>query len=423
MEKNKFTFIDLFSGIGGFHQAMDKLGGVCVGYSEIDSFCIDTYEKNFEDVISLGDINKIESKELPNFDVVCGGFPCQPFSKAGKRLGFDDETRGQLFYRIVDILKEKPKTKYILLENVRNLADHSDNWNAIVEELKNCDFIITENPIILSPSDFGIPQNRERVYILGIKKEYANSELIKRGSITEADLKINRTSCEKNAALDVLDFQDSDNEKLVIDAELENAINAWEEFRLNINGKVSSPIWSHYFGIDYTEESEYEKSIDFSNMPRWKQNIVSRNRNLYLNNKTFIDEWMKKNEISGKSKLLKKFEWNCGDDVDSIKNGIIQIRQSGIRVKRPNCYPALVAMTTTPIIWDKVLGHYRSISIKEAAKLQSFKEDFDFGDNRKQSYKQLGNAVNTEVVRTLAERLFALSEEEKNDRPNASTNY
>ena len=166
-----FQYIDLCAGIGGFHQAMKSLGGKCVGAAEVNDSCVDTYQANFPTTPMLGDITSIDSpSDIPTFDLVCAGFPCQPFSKAGKQLGFGDKSRGKLFFSILDIIDAHPETKGFIFENVRNLADNKSNWSVICNELKKRDFIITEDPLILSPSDFGIPQKRERVFILGIRK-------------------------------------------------------------------------------------------------------------------------------------------------------------------------------------------------------------------------------------------------------------
>ena len=133
MEKS-FTFIDLFSGIGGFHQALEQLGGKCVLASEIDEYAIETYQKNYH-IDSNINVRDIDENNMPDFDVLCAGFPCQTFSKAGKQLGFNDETKGTLFFDIERILKAK-HPKYIILENVRNLVshDHGNTWRIINED-------------------------------------------------------------------------------------------------------------------------------------------------------------------------------------------------------------------------------------------------------------------------------------------------
>ena len=164
----KFKFIDLFAGIGGFHQAMVQLGGECVLASEIDKYAIETYEENYH-INSQIDICDLKEEDVPEHDVLCAGFPCQAFSKAGKQEGFDDETRGTLFFEIERILKHH-HPKYIILENVRNLASHDKGrtWKTIEEHLHKAGYRLTPKPLIVSPHHFGTPQLRERVVILGI---------------------------------------------------------------------------------------------------------------------------------------------------------------------------------------------------------------------------------------------------------------
>ena len=164
----KFKFIDLFSGIGGFHQAMEQLGGECVLASEIDKYAVETYEENYN-MDSHIDIRDLDVEDVPEHDVLCAGFPCQAFSKAGKQEGFDDETRGTLFFEIERILKHH-HPPYIILENVRNLASHDKGrtWKTIEEHLHKAGYRLTPKPLIVSPHYLGTPQLRERVVILGI---------------------------------------------------------------------------------------------------------------------------------------------------------------------------------------------------------------------------------------------------------------
>ena len=168
MMRMNFKFIDLFAGIGGFHQAMTQLGGECVFASEIDKHAISIYKKNFN-INSNFNICDVEAKDIPKHDVLCAGFPCQAFSIAGKQEGFDDETRGTLFFEIERILKHH-HPPYIILENVRNLASHDKGrtWKTIEEHLHKIGYRLTSDPLIVSPHHFGTPQLRERVIILGI---------------------------------------------------------------------------------------------------------------------------------------------------------------------------------------------------------------------------------------------------------------
>ena len=167
----KFKFIDLFCGIGGFHQAMADLGGECVYASDIDADCRKTYERNYG-IKPDGDITKVEAVDIPEHDVLCGGFPCQAFSKAGKRLGFADETKGTLFFDICRILKHH-MPKYALLENVRNLASHDggNTWRVIHNTLDELGYNVIDEPVIFSPHYIGVPQHRERVFIMCVRKD------------------------------------------------------------------------------------------------------------------------------------------------------------------------------------------------------------------------------------------------------------
>ncbi len=406
-----FTFIDLFAGIGGFHQAMRSLGGRCVMASEIDQACVETYKENFSmnEGTIYGDINKVDPYSIPAFDVLCAGFPCQSFSKAGFQLGFQDPRRGNLFYSILKILDAHPETQFIVLENVRNLADKKENWEVVTKELIARDFIITKDPLILSPSDFGLPQIRERVYILGVKKERCIKQIEEKGYIDKTDLHINDylKECKIGDALTILESEVSD--QYYISSEQTLMIQAWDEFRIATGIKVISyPIWISCFGIGVKDDDSLRDQLGYNEMPKWKKVFVDKNRLLYKEHKEFIDQWIKKYDMLNRIKLYQKFEWNCGTDVENIHDAIIQIRQSGIRVKRSTYFPSLVAIVNTPIIWDETHCAYRHITPHEAANLQNFAKDFKFIGTDKQIYGQLGNSVNVRVLEILCENLFEL---------------
>lgn len=410
----RFTFIDLFAGIGGFHQAMRYLGGKCVMASEINEACVETYKANYDTKDIRGDIKKIEAESVPKFDVLCAGFPCQPFSKAGLQKGFDDEDRGNLFFNILRILDGHPEAKFIILENVRNLADKEDNWNIIKTELMKRDFFITERPVILSPSNFGLPQIRERVYILGIRKDLRNMNILTNDYIHISDLGLEgiqfKDKCKMRDAFKIL--EDKVSKDYVLDPEQEEMIYAWEEFRKATQiGAIGFPIWIRSFGLGIEDEEEFLDSQGFYDMPEWKQKFVTNNRRLYLKNKEFIDDWVARHDMLNRIKLYQKFEWNCGTDVKDIRDAVIQIRQSGIRAKRPTYYPALVAIVNTPIVYDKKRKHFRFITPREAANLQNFNKRFKFLGTDKQVYKQLGNSVNVKILKILGKTLFGFANE------------
>lgn len=384
----KFTFIDLFAGIGGFHLAMEELGGKCVFASEWDKDAQDTYERNYG-MRPFGDIKKIDEITIPKHDVLCAGFPCQPFSKAGPQTGFEDETKGTLFFDIERILKYH-KTKYIILENVRNLVSHDNGrtWKTIYSHLNNLGYRLTETPLIVSPHNFGIPQLRERVVVLGIyDPENRNKPL----SVTLP------TSCDKcDCSLDSILETDNEDAEYKLTKDEEDIITIWDEFYHGIKEKVIGfPIWLEWF--------KKEPPIGKDEMPEWKRAFVKKNNALYLNNKDFIDEWLQRhNNLKRFTPTMRKMEWQCGTSVRSAWDAFLQMRPSGLRIKRPDCAPALVAIVQVPII-----GKYRRrMTVREAARLQSFDDRFIPNSNKHQAYKQFGNAVNVTVIRECARRLF-----------------
>lgn len=190
-----FTFIDLFAGIGGVRIAFERNGGKCVFTSEWDKSCQVMYEANFGDK-PYGDITKIDANDVPNHDILTGGFPCQSFSIIGKKLGFAD-TRGTLFFDVERILRAK-QPKAFLLENVKQLVSHDNGttFKIILEHLENLGYFIHYK--VLNGLDFGVPQKRERIVIVGFKENYP-FEFPKNGSavkllsdILEPDNKIDK---------------------------------------------------------------------------------------------------------------------------------------------------------------------------------------------------------------------------------------
>lgn len=166
--KTNFKFIDLFSGIGGFRIAAERQGGECVFSSDIDKKARETYQLNFKEY-PHGDITLIPSHDIPSHDLLCAGFPCQPFSHAGKRLGFND-TRGTLFFDVLRILNDK-QPKYFILENVSGIISHDKgNTIKVIEScLKSAGYWIKYE--VINAKNVGIPQNRNRWYCVGVRKD------------------------------------------------------------------------------------------------------------------------------------------------------------------------------------------------------------------------------------------------------------
>ena len=388
-----FKFIDLFCGIGGFHQAMKSLGGECVFASDIDEDCRKTYEMNYG-ITPVGDITKIEAADIPPHDVLCGGFPCQAFSKAGNRLGFDDPTKGTLFFDICRILKYH-HPKYVLLENVRNLAshDHGKTWNVIHDKLEDLGYNLLPEPVIFSPHYLGIPQHRERVYIMCIRKDIGKVHPF---TFTKEQI----IPCTINSILQD-DGEIQNIEEYRISSDLEDLINLWNEFIRNIKVEKlpSFPVWSDRL-------SDLDTTEDLSQYPLWKRNFILKNNELYVSNRQFIDGWLKRarqNPLFFGAKA--KLEWQAGQTKNpNIWEQIFQFRPSGIRIKVNTYFPALVAIVQTSIIGSKK----RFLTPRECARLQSFPENFLPDVKQQQAYKQFGNAVNVKCVELFARHMFNL---------------
>ena len=381
-------YIELFSGIGAFHQAISRIlpTSECVFAADIDINCASVYKLNYG-IESLCDLTKKNEKEIPDHEFCFFSPPCQAFSKGGKQKGFE-EARGTLIFEVFRILKEK-KPKYILMENVRNLVSH-DNGNTIkviLDGLHELGYQTPELPLILSPHQFGIPQLRERAFLPGIYNPEKISE----------PLKIDLGKLLKKTDNNLMSILDSDNvdKNLILRNEDTRTIKAWNEFYQGIDIKVIGfPIWADFF-FD---------SADTTDFPKWKLEFVRKNQDLYKRNKSFIDTWINKYDIYNSfTPTQRKFEWQAGENLKSIYEGLIQFRPSGMRVKVPNTAPALVAMVQTSVI-----GKYeRKISLKESLRLQDFPENFDFGkQTQHECYKQLGNSICVKVLEEVTRKLL-----------------
>lgn len=436
----KFKFIDLFAGLGGFHIALSKIGGKCVFASEIQNELRKLYELNY-DLECSSDITDINPQDIPDHDVLCAGFPCQPFSKAGKQEGFgDSQERGNLFYNIIEILKAK-QPKYVFLENVANLRGHDggETYRTIKKELEEIQYEVKDE--IISPHQFGIPQHRNRIYIVGVHK--------KEGGIGDFEFPepLNNTGANSTHIRSIIDPKDENYRELKL--ETRKQIDAWDDFikMTYQNGGVlpTFPIWSMEFGAtyDYEENAPYNQSykelkkkrgefgrpIEGDNrkdllaclpryaqthddFPNWKCRFIEQNRAFYEKHKTWINQWIEKYGIREMVASHQKFEWNCGqvNSEPTIKDKIIQFRPSGIRVKQTDYSPSLVlASTQTPIFpWIKVReGVYgRYMTVREGARLQGMQDLEELPKSDMATFRALGNAVNVEVVQRIAEKLI-----------------
>jgi len=381
---SKFTFIDLFAGIGGFRLALQNLGGRCVFTSEWDKDAQATYKNNFGEV-PFGDITKQEIKvQIPEyFDVLCAGFPCQPFSKGGSQNGFED-TRGTLFFDICEIV-EKHKPKYLLLENVANLVTHDggNTYNVIIKHLDELGYFVPDKPLILSPDLFGIPILRPRVYIPCVRKDIA---IDKDEFIRKIDKVIEKIKTDKLNS--IYNFIDNTLNEDLSDYEIK-ILEMWDEFYKGIDLKIIGfPIWVDFFDFEN----------DLVEYPEWKQKFIVKNKELYQRNKTFIDKWLSKYDyLKWCVNTHRKLEWQAGDKYSTIFQCLIQFRPSGVRVKRPDKFSTLVAMNH-----QQIIGKFRrKISIEESKLLQSFPKNYRLSKSKNIALKQLGNSVNVDIVETV----------------------
>jgi DNA (cytosine-5)-methyltransferase 1 len=400
-----FTFIDLFAGIGGFHGALSALGGECVYASEIDKDAARIYNRNWG-IQPDGDITLAANEnnmDVPEHDVLVGGFPCQPFSKSGKQRGMD-EARGTLFWNIARIIEVR-KPKIVLLENVRNIAGprHEHEWEVIIETLRQLGYRVSSKPLVVSPHrihpDFGgRPQVRERVFIAATRTNKPGAIIGEEPGLPaiekfEHAWNIQNWNLAKDLPLDTK-LDGAEKKLSALGATESDWIDAWNEFVLlfkeahpgeNLPG---FPIWADEWV--HIDELKIPRGT-----PAWKENFLIKNAEFYTKNKKLIDKWLKKhNNLESFPPSRRKLEWQA-QDAKSLTETIMHFRPSGIRAKKATYVPALVAITQTSILGKQK----RRITFREGARLQGLPEWFDFLDQpNSQTFKQLGNGVNIGAV-------------------------
>jgi DNA (cytosine-5)-methyltransferase 1 len=387
-------FVDLFCGIGGFHQALGRIGFECVFASDLDEACRKTYFEN-NGILPAGDIREIEVSDIPDFDILCAGFPCQPFSKAGFQKGFGDD-RGNLFFNICKIAEAK-KPKFMILENVRNLASHDsgNTWEVIKQSIENLGYLTYEDPLILNALDFKVPQNRERMIIMCKRKDLGDLPKLPEISKCKPSTNLKDILCDHN--------------KNKISGKMKVVEGVWDEFvKILVSNLIAipkCPIWTDWWDGDGegTAQNTVEKKAAF--YKKYK-NWIDKNRAFYSSNMKILKPWLERSRAKKEwAGAVRKFEWQAGDlrKDDGMDKVLWTARGSGIRVKRPDYAPTLVALAQVPVYGPES----RKLTARELLRLQSFPDTFKFEE--KHIYKQVGNAVNVKMVERCA-RFLILNE-------------
>lgn len=416
---SSFRFVDLFAGIGGFHAGMAENGGECVFACEIDDDLREIYRNNFG-IYPEGDIKNVDEKSVPAHDILCAGFPCQPFSLAGKKKGQACPESGQLIDEVIRIA-EYHMPRYILLENVPNIItiDNGSFWRYMNTKFNNIGYSLHYR--VFSPVDIGIPQNRRRVFIIACRDK-ADAHTLKWPEQTSYCVSLENILDHEGT------FRELEPTKVAL-------LGHWQLLlqNLKITGLHTISIAAPEFGANYPKnfsrislkefckyKGAYGQSLEDCKtwaealdklpsyvrknrqVPDWISDSVDFSRKLYVENSTVVDKWII--DLPRHNNSWQILEWRGEHTNLMINNHLVQFRASGIRVFKKDVAPSLISMTTTQIPVIPWLGRY--ISVNEAAKLQNLNHLPSLPNNNSAAFKAFGNAVNAKIVSMVVSNLI-----------------
>ena len=422
----KFKFIDLFSGVGGFRIPLEKLGGECVAYSEIDKNAIEVYQQNFntKNEIFLGDITNV--KEIPKADLIVGGVPCQAWSVAGKKKGFDDP-RGKLWEDSIRLVK-KNKPKAFIFENVKGLYDPRNKGalDLIISEFKKCGYDVFHK--VLNAYDFGLPQNRDRLFIVGFKKDQ------------KVHFNFPKPLNKSKTLIEVMDNLEIDKKHLIKQKFLPEKIfgtkipfsrnrfqksdelNDFFIFCDTRDGHTTIHSW------DLMKTSSFEKKICMTILKNRRRKLYGEWDGNPLSLKT-LQTLIIELKVSHLNGLVKKDILTQEEDgryeLSNTKNSAGVNGVYRVFLPQSDIFATITATENRDYIATKTItgkdaedyksnflkeiynkGNMRLITGRESGRLQGFPEKFKIHPNDKIAKKQFGNAVPTAVVYNLAKEVL-----------------